>query len=281
MRSPFIIFVKVYGSLFLSLIFLISTILVKKTSQNAPVTIKPPFIDIEIGIPISNIFVVRMIFLLAFFVAISSPVFIDYSSLFPSRLSMEVFYDQRGILESLSLFNLSERQKLSIPKDYFYYQEEYYRDLDEALRSSLGIAEFFNNRSSSIHSFGETTFFVEKMDGIQKYHIRESHGELTHLLELPNQTTIQFKTFFEKLPTRYDYINPLLKEIFINNSIIIRPQFKQILAQNIKAEGIIFHHTVVGVTMVKLFPWPEFSNTIYFANFQAVGLVPIAYAIYR
>lgn len=142
--------------------------------------------------------------------------------------------------------------------------------------------QFFNITTVGvIHSSGETSFIVEKVEGIQKYHISESHGEVLHILEMPNRASKQFKTFFEKMVTSGDYINPPIWQLVTRRSVILRPQFKQVLAQNIKAEGILFHHTVVGVTKVKIYPWPDFSNTVYFADFRGVGLVPVAYAIYR
>lgn len=283
MPSSLMIGIKLYGPFILSVIFLVTIFLVKK---GADINLNPFKLFglehfCEIKIPISNVMVVRLILSIASILSMMSILLLDFSSFFPKHLKMEVFYDEHGINDSLAQFDKDEHNSFSIPADYATYQQKYYRDLDLEIARTLGIKKFFNIREGTIHSSGETSFVVEKVEGIQKYHISESRGEVLHILELPNQTPKQFKTFFEKMATRDDYINPSIWQLVTKHSVVFRPQFKQILAQNIKTEGVLFHHTVVGVTKVKIFPWPDFSNTIYFANFKGTGLVPVAYAIYR
>jgi len=283
MESSIFIFLKLYAPFLFSLLFFVSIFLVKKTRRGTAITIRPPlfFEMVEFKIPISSIVKTRSVLALAAIVPLVIPLFLDFSSFFPAHLKMEVFYDEQGIRDSFTQFEDSEIKTLNIPTDYSSYRERYYQDLDSEVKRMLDIPIFFDAKEGSIHSSGQTSFVVEKVEGIQKYHISESSGELLHTLELPNQPPKQFKTFFEKLPTREDYLSPSIWHILAKHTIIIRPQFKQILAQNIKTEGVVFHHSVVGVTKVTIFPWPDFSNTIYLASFPGVGLVPIAYAIYR
>ncbi|MGD0037198.1 MAG: hypothetical protein ABSC53_07895 [Bacteroidota bacterium] len=258
--------------------------MVKKTRKGTVITIRPfgHFVEmLEIKIPISSIAVTRTILGLLTLLPLLTPLFLDYSSFFPAHLKMEVFYDEQGIRDSFTQFEDDEIKSLNIPNNYATYQEEYYKDLDSEVKRMLNIPIFFDSKEGSIHSSGQTSFIVEKVDGIQKYYVSESSGELLHTLELPNQPLKQFKTFFEKLSTKDDYLNPSLWHIFTKHTIVLRTQFKQILAQNIKSEGVVFHHSVVSITKVTIFPWPDFSNTIYLANFHNAGLVPIAYAIYR
>ncbi len=284
MESTLVIFLKLYAPFLISLLFVVAIFLVKKTRKGTVLTIRPlgHFIEmVEIKIPISSIVITRTILGIIAILPLFTLLFLDFSSFFPSHLKMEVFFDEQGIHDSFNQFDADEIKNLTIPSDYLSYREQYYQDLDREAKRLLFIPIFFDEKNGSIHSSGQTSFVVEKVDGIQKYHVSESSGELLNTLELPNQPTRQFKTFFEKLPTKEDYLSPTIWHILTKHTVILRPQFKQILAQDIKADGVVFHLTVVGVTKVAIFPWPDFSNTIYLANFPGVGLVPIAYAIYR
>jgi hypothetical protein len=87
-------------------------------------------------------------------------------------------------------------------------------------------------------------------------------------------------TSFQKLDSSNDYVRPTFTELAINRSFVIRPRFKQYLAAQRAAASMSFKVAVVGITAVRVFPLPEFSNTVYLADVPDVGLVPIAYAVY-
>ena len=122
---------------------------------------------------------------------------------------------------------------------------------------------------------------MDKSDGLQKYFIRESSGELTHSLEQPGKMNVTFKTIFDKVNSQNDYLNPSLHDIYVRQEIILKPIFKQIIAENVRSEGVIFHHTLYGLTKVTFFPFPEYGNTIYLFETDDKLLIPIGYAIYR
>lgn len=271
-----------YGPLLFSIVGLVEIFLVNKNDMGT-VTFKPLgplFSFAEFRIPF-NVWAFRSILALITLVSALSLTLMDYSDIFPTDLRMDVFYDEPGIVEALSQFDDAERSSLGIPDNYQQFQTQYYQDLDAEVMRILGISQYFYMNHGSIHSSGRTTFRVSRISGIQKYHITEAQGELLHTLELPNELPKQFKTFFEKLITKDDYISPTLPHLITHPSVILKPQFKQYLAQNMKAEGVLFHHTVIGVTKVIIYPWPDFTNTIYFAKNASGGLVPIAYAIYQ
>src|SRR5205809_638922 len=50
---------------------------------------------------VENAFLIRIILLGAAAVAVGRYVFVDYSSIFPSDLHMRVFYDEKGLADSL------------------------------------------------------------------------------------------------------------------------------------------------------------------------------------
>lgn len=159
--------------------------------------------------------------------------------------------------------------------------EEYYRSLDERLGLLLHYEGFFSVRDGTVHSKGQTSFKVQQTDGIHNYYIAESKGELSHCLERAEKPTVNFLSFFDKLPSPNDYIRPKLLDLLLKQEVVIAPRFKQILAEKNKSDGVIFDHVLVGVTKVFLVPYPRYSNTVYFIETKNHGLVPIGYAVYK
>src|SRR5574341_476789 len=194
---------------------------------------------------------------------------------------MEVFYDQHGIGESLAVFTPAELASLGYDSKNAALCSVYYTDLDKKLKEIMRLDKFFLLQEGILHSKGETSFKISKISGIQNYYIVESKGEVVHVLERPQLPSVAFKSFFERLPSSYDYIRPSLRNIFIDRSIVLRPRFKQLLAEQNKAESTLFDHVLVGATKVFILPVPRFSNTVYFFELRGVGLVPIGYAVYK
>lgn len=275
---------KIYGPIVISAVLFLLAISVKREEGLGHIELNPTFLGISIfkyGLPITNVWVARGILLGLSIVILSLLIFMDYSSFFPPHLEIEVFFDKEGILDSLNIFSEQELKQVRIPNNYEQFQNTYYQGVNTEIRKIFQKEEDLFLNPQEVHSQGHTSFIVEKLSGFQSYHIKESHGELVHVVERPNKPVLQFKSFFERLNSKYDYSTPTLREIFVKRSIILQPRFKQIFAANLKAEGISFHHTLVGLSKVTFFPLPKFSNTIYLMQLDDVGLIPVGYAIYR
>lgn len=194
---------------------------------------------------------------------------------------MEVFYDEKGIQRSLSVFTSEELQSLGYQGFNKGDVEEYYRALDKRLGLLLRYEGFFSVRDGTVHSKGQTSFKVQQTDGIHNYYISDSKGELAHTLERAGKPTVNFLSFFEKLPSPNDYVRPTLLELLLKQEVIIAPKFKQILAEKNRSDGVIFDHILVGATKICLVPYPRYSNTVYFIETKHHGVVPIGYAVYK
>jgi hypothetical protein len=280
MPSFFSILITLYAPAALSIISLLMLFRLKKRHQTT-VTVQP-FGIFGISFSVSSLVLTRAAacisavgFLAAYFI-------IDFSGLVPTHLQMEVFFDGQGISKVLKqYFRPTDLDELGISKDYSSYRQLYFDKLDNEARTVLGNDKFFSVNNGEVHSIGETSFVVVKIEGLQRYFIQESKGELTHSLEVPHRPTLQFYTLFQKLPTADDYISPSFTDLVILRRILFRPKFKQLLAENRTSKTVTFNVVVVGITSGTLFPWPSFSPTVYCAEFPKVGLVPIAYAIYK
>jgi hypothetical protein len=254
------------------------------TSQSGGMTrlnINPLGLNIlEISTPIANATIWKLVYGIAIIISLMSYLFLDFTVFFPKRVSMQVFFDREGIRMALKkVFSSKELKALNVPDDFETYHSEYYAKLDNVLLTDLKREAFFTLNDGIIHSAGSTTFFVEKLRGIHRYHIIESNGILKHVKEIANLGPSEFISFFEKVDSEYDYISLVLSDL-IRGRVIIAPQFKQILAEHYNSDKIVFHHVLHGITKIYLFPLPMYSWTIYFYK-NAAGLIPIGYAIYN
>lgn len=281
MDSAPLIFAKLYLPMMLSSASLLLLLKLRKGEKRILVRLKPfaDFIDFEVSI--SDLFVLRLLVITAVAAFFSSYTLYDYSALFPQHYRMEVFYDESGLDSSLDTLSPNEVESLGIPKNSAPYRDQYFKQLDSDIQRTLGAPQFFSVREGYAHSAGEAYTTTEKLEGWQNYHINESRGELTHTLEVPNLPPKEFYTRFEKLPSRDDYLELTLADLFIRHSVLVRTQYKQVLVESKLSNGSVFKLRLEGVTRVTIFPWPRVSNTVYLAKFENVGLVPVAYAVYR
>lgn len=282
MTSAIAVFVLLYGPVMAAALSLVGIFRLRASVESRPTLVLQPFGSFfDVKLPLSSAVVVRSSLIGMLLTALSSILFIDYSSLFPRHLEMEIFYDTAGIKRSLGTVPREQVAQLEVPSNFEVYREHYFGDIDKEVKRILKTEMFFGIREGSVHSSGRTTFVVEKTNGIQTYHIVESKGELTHTLEVPRVQKREFYTVFEKLTSADDYISVSVSDLVLGRGILLRPQFKQILAEDRTSVGVVFKVRVVGITNVRVFPWPRYSNTIYCADFGQTGLIPVAYAIYK
>ncbi len=258
-------------------------ITVLRRSRRIDGTGELPAIDLELGIFHIPIRIRRSLFIAGFLAcaalwALVSMFTRDYSSFFPSKLKLEVFYDRDGIRETVEDFRVAQ-PALQVATDWEGKRALYYQELDRETASPSGSGHFFGNERF-VHSRGEVTFVVKKVSGFQSYHIEDAHGEVLHELALPGQPKQQLLTAFEKLETASDYLHPTFRQLVIEREFIIKPRFKQYVGAEKLVSTLAFKTAVVGVTKIRVFPLPEFSRTLYLADLPGSGLVPIGYAVY-
>ena len=270
--------VKLYTPVLIAISLILSTFFVENNNVQKEITLH--FLGtIEYSIFLKNYIVTKSLLFLAALISLGCYLFFDFSALFPDRLKMKIFYDSFGIDNNLKNFSKKELDSIGIAKDYANLQSVYYEDIDTEIKKILNTPAFFTVLDGHIHSKGETVFTVKREKRIQKYIITEAKGQLEHILERPNSSEYKFITFFEKIPSSNDYLRPNFKDIYIKQKFILKPLFKQILAENYNSNRVYFHHILCGVTKVKFFPYPSFSNTVYFFKVNE-SFVPIGYAIY-
>ena len=150
--KPFSIF-KLILPLITFIVFLLVFIFLNENNQD---DIKMGFglFGFSINIPISLYWIKKISTLTLCVFSLLSYLFFDFSQLFPSRLSMEVFFDIEGINKCLSLYTLKELNEIHIiTDDIENYQKEYYDTINIESQKILKIPFFALNRKD-IHSEG-------------------------------------------------------------------------------------------------------------------------------
>src|SRR5580700_11271342 len=281
MQTSPTIFVELYSPLMLAIVCVFVFCRTVRGQKRTIFNFKPFGSFVEYKFEVSNIFLIRGSLVVALVGCFASYLLYDYESFFPQDYKMEVFFDERGLSQSLSMFSANELKDLSIPAERSKYRELYVQQLDAEVQKAFGDPAFFGGKAGYVYSTGHAQFAAEKTGGWQNYHVVASEGQLTHFYDAPNQPHKEFYTKFEKLPSADDYLSVTMSDLYVRHSIVLRTQYKQFLVQNKMSEALLFKLTLVGITKVTIFPWPHVSDTVYLARFENVRLVPVAYAVYR
>lgn len=276
---------KLYAPLFLCVCtFFFAWFHKISTNKSREVTINF-FGFVQFPIQVSNKFIIKMTLFCLSICFLSFYLFMDFSSLFPTKLEMQVFYSPEKIQESFKIYNEDElKSRKIIYKDFEKYQNEYYQNMDNRLMQIVNDTfqiGFFTKNKSDIHSEGHTTFIVEKINGINNYYIKESKGELKHILAEARSDKFEFLSNFEKDKSPNDYIYPSTWDLLFKHEIILMPCFKENITELYSSNNSKFDHRLFGLTKIYTFPYPKFSNTIYLFEKPNVGLIPIGYAVYK
>jgi hypothetical protein len=281
MPSALMVFITLYGPVIGVVMLLWAFKRVHTSDKTILAKLKPfgDFLDLEITI--SNAQLLKSCIIVALTMVASAYAFYDYTSLFPQRLQMEVFFDRDGLAKSLSIFRQEELNSLHMILEGENHRDRYFASVDAEVQKILKVSSFFRVTSGSAHSVGEVSNVIEKVDGIQKYHVASSRGELLHILEVPGFAVQKFYSRFDRLASHYDYIDVNVGQLLFYGGIILRTEYKQMIVQSQMDEGVGFKTSLVAVTRARIFPWPNVSNTVYCARFPGIGLVPVAYAVYR
>jgi hypothetical protein len=236
-----------------------------------------PVAMLAISVPIRNALLLRLLLGAGSLACLSTYLFYDYARFFPTFFKMEVFFDPAGLDASIVALHVLPGDAVTLVDNFAAHRQRYFSVVDGVVASLGRVPTFFAVNDGSIHSLGHTSFVVEKVAGWQRYHLAEARGELQHTLEHAGSPQSHLLSFFEKIPSRDDYFSLSHRHPF---RMILRSQFKQMLATDRDGPRSTFRFVVVGLTRVSIWPWPTFSNTVYCADFESVGLVPVAYAVY-
>ena len=274
-----------YGLLLCAITFLILFLRKKPDNNNATFKISLGFISSDFIVSKSKLIkgIVSVSILLLLIVYYAE---LDFSGFFPKKIRMTVHFDQSGVKKLMSHISIDEIDGMPIDRNDSTSIFVYIKKSDSTIFNHFGIRDYFSKalllNQARLESKGETRFIVKKKDGFQNYYIEESLGQLTHSLFEPKKEIREIKTSFTKIVSPNDKIDVDISSLLIGKEIIISPLFVECLINNPNAtekELIEMDHFLYGVTSIKVFPIPKYSNTIYLYRVNG-KLVPIGYAVY-
>jgi hypothetical protein len=287
-RVHFII--RFYGPIFVAVIFMFLTIFIPEVLKNSHVSMGADFEVLWIfKVPLDFWFdketTLRLLFTVGAFCSVLVSLTTDFSKFFPKQMSMDVYFDTKGIEDTLSMFGRGSLDDLPISKNWRELVSIYNTEVEKGL-SVLRVTEHIPDLPAlsdfprdMIHAKGSTTFFVERVSPIS-YRIMGSTGQLEIGLDVPKFGRKYFRSEFHLRETSANHIRPSFLDIFFKREIVLKPEFKQVFTTFEPSANAPFDHVVIGLTKIILIPLPEFSNSLYLWRNSDGNLVPIAYAIY-
>lgn len=254
--------------------------LLKEREEKVVLSIAPFGIDwVHLQLPLTRLWLVRVICLLGALWFFLLPAFRDYSAFFPSNYKMSVFFDEIHLEELVGSLRERYQNSISVSADWKKRRAQYFESLDADAFRLFGLKGFFQRPERSLHSAGVMNFRTEKVKGFQRYKIMEAVGYLSHTREEPNKQKKVLITKFELVEDRNAYIEPSLIDVYLGRKIIVRPRFNQIITSR-ESGGSRIHHVVTAITETGIFPFPWVSDTVYLLE-DVGGYVPIGYAVYE
>lgn len=247
-------------------------------SRKGTLTVRIPLLlsEFSFDVPVS-VRLWRAIFGLVAACAICLPSVRDYSQFFPSKLRMNVCFDQHGIERALAQFSNDEIAELRLSPEWEIGRIKYYTELDAYLEAN-GFSRFRFDKGELLTSTGWTTFVVEKEDfGLQRYTIVASEGELRHEAFTPGEDSSVLTSKFKLLDSPDNVISIEILDVYRMSPQVLRPRFRQMF---VTENGDLYNHSIVAVTKISFFPYPTFGNSVYLVETES-GFVPVGYATYH
>lgn len=279
MNSTIPALLKLYLPGMLATVILVAALSSAVPTQPGHVSLQPFGGLITIDIPVHSQRLVIFAALGIALLCLIAYVFIDYSSLFPAHLKLKTFFDSEGLRQALEELRLRSSELRLAPRCE-QLKAAYFQQVNADIERVVGVRGFFLSADATVYSHGKTSFIVCKVSGQQKYHVVEASGELLHSLQVPGKPSVQLLTLFEHMPSAADQIRIRFRDLISGRGVLLHPKFKQIMAEERTTQGVIFRYCIVGVTRIRIFPLPDISQTVYFADFGEDGLVPVAYGVY-
>jgi hypothetical protein len=259
----------------------------RASDDESYITLQVPLFAFSVQLPwrFKRSSVVRSALLLGALFLFWQAASVDFASIFPSRMGVEVFYDVDGIRKTLKEFTPDELRDVNVPRDW----EARLPGYDQVIRRHLATAWHDTDPKAAsdtgfihrenLHARGETTFLLERL-GFLDYHVRESEGVLDQMVDAPGATFPSFRTSFSLRNTPDDFIHATIPEVLSRGSIILKPRFKEAIATDARGASVQIDHVIVAMTKVHLWYYPRLGRTLYLWVAPDGKLVPVGYGVY-
>jgi len=202
----------------------------------------------------------------------------DYSSFFPHRFKIRVYFDDAELLKALGEFNKEELASLNLKGNWQTTRGMYFRDLNQRLDKAKEAFRFYPTKTYG----GGDGVIVGQMAhwGIQKYRIVEGHGNLVFANDDTRGEATTLVTAYELRDTPENFITVGFLDIYRMKPLVIMPEFNQVIKRTMGSQKEI-DHVLCTATKIKFMPYVDIGTTIYLFKQDDGRRVPIGYAIYE
>lgn len=196
----------------------------------------------------------------------------DYSFLFPSRLNVDIYFDDEGLEKTLKIFSGT----IKVMSDYRAERDAYIVEINHQLTQISNNFEL-NTLRGRISGSGSLTFLISKQyDGVQKYKIEKANGRISYRDSM-HRGMSPMDMEFNLAATDSNEIDVDFDAFAFKHVVFIMPEFTHYVYYS--PTDIRMMANVVAATAVRFFPYPEISRTLYLVRRQG-NLIPIGYGIY-
>src|SRR5580700_3027546 len=123
MQTNLATFVALYAPLVSAIVCAIAFCRTMTGQKRTTFNFKPFGSIVEYKLEVSNVLLIRGLLIVGIVGSLLAYLLYDYKTFFPENYQMEVFFDERGLSQSLSEFSAEDLKGLSIPLDRSKYQE--------------------------------------------------------------------------------------------------------------------------------------------------------------
>jgi len=252
----------------------------------AALVVGPPHGQFMLGtVDLGNRHTWNILLGLIILVGLALPAFRDYSQFFPEDLEIWVYFDLQGLRNAVKTLNTREQQQLNIDPLWHDSRSEYFNEMNLLfdLYGEKYLSSSFPRFNEQCAGHGSLTFLVRRIEGWQRYEIKNSKGELIVYFDTHSAIPQPLRIDLQLVPGEANIIQGSLIDVYYRFGQVLSPMFQQ----SLYTRGKDFHISdILCVTKIRFFPIVDLGTTIYFwkastGNDSIHGLIPIGYARYQ
>ncbi len=238
-----------------------------------------PLYLVSIPIIVGKVAIINAFLFVGILVSLLYPFFRDYSFLFPTKVTFEVFYDEKELINKVKKLNSILNKPLPIALNWSEKRTKIYQELDSKLRNTGEIDEFFSHKDHGkyLSSKGKAEHGLVFHKQWQEYEITKVSGFLQHVLRVPNEKRRNIDTRYNLLKSNRNFVSIRIADFF-KGRCIVKPRMAQSFMRN---NDDLYDNEFIGITLARFFPVSSLEFTVFCFEEEEEKYIPMAYSLFR
>jgi hypothetical protein len=265
-----------------------------------------PALELQVLLPLGGPFVIlshavdnptttRLLLFSLALVCFSWPAFRNYSPYFPTYMKSSIYFDAKGILETLDSFSPAEREHIGIASDWRNYHCQYLdrlnaRRADPQFENTLYPLPSYVVFAEDMYGFGEFAYRVVRTRGLQQYHLAQAGGYVQYVFGHEGHSCKLWTVFMLK-DTADAHFGASLLDVYLRYTKTVTPWMREYVPT--APCRLQFIDDVLTATKIRFFPIPALGNTLFLVDKtlltgspnhatdrESRSMIPIAYGVY-